>query len=129
MTQPVIALASSTKFYDETKEYVRQLQDAGFTVHHPAFEFDDAHDQTITQKEKESLTFRFLDLLDETNILYVVAKDGYVGYSVTIEIAYAYAKGLSIYSSESIREMAVNALVAKALPFTDFLDMVRSGDS
>src|SRR3989344_3799971 len=104
-----IFVASSRKYYNTVKEIKRQLDSLGVKGYYPYFDF---HDEAVETNEeaKKKLTLNHFPEIDEIDVLYVYAKDGYVGYSVTIEITYAYAKGKEIISSEPINELAVRAL-------------------
>ena len=89
--------------------------------YYPYFDF---HNDSIENNEeiKKKLTLNHFPEIDEIDILYVCAKDGYVRYSVTIEITYTYARGKEIISSEPIKELAVRVLVSKVMAPEDFVN-------
>ena len=55
----------------------------------------------------------FLMTIDDCDVFYALLPDGYIGCSVTIELAYAYAKSKEIVASEAPAEFAVRALVTE----------------
>ncbi len=116
-------VASSRKYYDTVKEIKKKLDVLGVKGYYPYFDF---HDESIETNEeiKKQLTLNHFPEIDKIDVLYIYAKDGYIGYSVTIEITYAYAKGKEIISSEPIKELAVRSLVSRVLPLQHFIDYV-----
>jgi hypothetical protein len=116
-----IFVASSRKYYDEIKKIKTKLDKLGVKGFYPYFEFDD---ESVEKNEalKKKLTLGHFPEIDMIDVLYVFAKDGYVGYSVTIEMAYAYAKNKEIISSEPINEIAVKALVSKVMMPEEFIE-------
>lgn len=116
-----VFVASSRKYYDKIKEIKTKLDDLGIKGHYPYFDY---HNESVENNEeiKKKLTLNHFPEIDEIDILYVYAKDGYVGYSVTIEITYAYARGKEIISSEPIKELAVKALVSKVMAPEEFIN-------
>ena len=56
---------------------------------------------------------KVIGTIDDSDIFYALLPDGYIGCSVTIELAYAYARGKEIVVSEAPAEFAVRALVTK----------------
>ena len=53
--------------------------------------------------------------IDASDIIYIVAEEGYVGPTVALEIAYAYSKGKTIIASEPIRRRDINLLVSQIM--------------
>jgi len=118
-----VFVASSRKFYDKVKEIKDRLDKLGIKGFYPYFDFHD--DDVETDEElKKKLTLGHFPELDQADVLYVYAKDGYVGSSVTIETAYAYAKGKEIISSEPIADFAVRAIVSKTMTPPEFMDYI-----
>ena len=66
------------------------------------------------QSEKSAL-FRAFKRIESSNILYVVARKGYVGKTVSLEIAFAFSKRKEVISSEVIEDFSVRALVSKVM--------------
>ena len=53
--------------------------------------------------------------IDQSNILYVVNPDGYIGKSVALDIGYAYANSKNIFSMEPISDPPISFMVKKVL--------------
>ena len=66
-----------------------------------------------------------LEKIDETDVVYVVNPDGYVGRSVCIDIGYAYAKGKPIYVMYPIDDPQVTSIVKRALSFEELIDFLK----
>lgn len=69
---------------------------------------------------------RMFEKIDKSDIVFVIAKDGYVGYSVSMELGYAYAKGKEIISSEEINELSIKSLVSKIMSLEQFIAYLKS---
>jgi len=109
-----VFVASSRKFYDEVKILKSKLDGAGIEGFYPYFDYSD-EEVEADQELKKQLTLKHFPEIDQADILYIFAKDGYAGVSVTIEAAYAYAKSKEIISSEPIKEFALAAIVSKII--------------
>jgi hypothetical protein len=81
-------------------------------VFHPYFDLDH---QAVGRDPhtKATVTHEHFPEIDECDLLYALLPEGYIGCSVTIELAYAYAKGKRIVVSELPNEYAVRAMVAE----------------
>jgi nucleoside 2-deoxyribosyltransferase len=66
-----------------------------------------------------------LERIGETDLVYVVNPDGYVGKSVCIDIGYAYAKGKPIYVMYSIEDPQAMGMVKGALSFEGLIDFLK----
>ena len=105
-----IFLAGSRKFFDELETIKKNLKKENIRVE-TAGKWDKNTPDTL-ESEKNAL-LRAFKMIDESDILYVIAKDGYVGKTVCMEIAYAYAKNKEIISSNEINEYSAKALITK----------------
>jgi len=118
-----VFVASSRKFYDIVKNIKSNLDKLGVKAYYPYFEFGDGFIENDEEKKKQ-VTLKHFPEIDKIDVFYIVAKDGYVGCSVIIEMAYAYAKGKEIISSEPIIELAARALVNKVMAPEKFVNYV-----
>ena len=115
-----VFVATSKRFYEEAMEIVRHLTDCGVMVHHPYVHLDPrAVDADPAIKSK--VTLQHFPEIDESEIVYALLPGGYIGCSVTIELAYAYAKGKRIVVSEPPSEFAVRPMVSEVCSPERFL--------
>jgi hypothetical protein len=107
-----VFVATSKRFYDEAERIVARIKARDVMVHHPYFHLDPtAVDADPDYKSR--VTLQHFPEIDDCDVFYALLPDGYIGCSVTIELAYAYAKGKEIVVSEAPTEFAVRALVSK----------------
>ncbi len=93
-------------------QIVRRLRDCGVTVYHPYFHLD-SNAVDADPELKSQVTLQHFPEIDDSQILYALLPGGYIGCSVTIEVAYAYAKGKRIVVSEAPNEFAVRPMVSE----------------
>jgi hypothetical protein len=118
-------VATSKRFYEEAKQFVKHLKDCGVSVHHPYFHLD--HNVVDADPElKSKVTLQHFPEIDESQIIYALLPGGYIGYSVTIELAYAYAKGKRIVVSEPPNEFAVRPMISEVCSPEKFLARFES---
>ncbi len=114
----IVFVASSRKYYDRVKMLKAELDKFDVKGYYPYFDLPDIEGD---DERKKQVTLQHFPEIDQVDTLYIVAPAGYVGYSVTIETAYAYAKGKRIISSEPITEFAVRALVSEVMTPDEFV--------
>jgi hypothetical protein len=100
-----IFVATSKRFYDEAEQLVERIKACDVMVHHPYFHLDPTE----------------VDADPEYKSRVTLLPNGYIGCSVTIELAYAYARGKEIVVSEAPTEFAVRALVTEISTPDQFL--------
>jgi len=54
--------------------------------------------------------------IDESDALYVIDPDGYIGTLVTVEIGYALGKGKPVYFSETTNTLDLDSLAEGVIP-------------
>jgi len=118
-----LAVASSCKFYAETKSVVARLEEHGFEVHRPNFEFDETVSH-VTYGRKVNLTRSFLRGLRGCQALYVVNSNGYIGPSVTLEIGYARGLDIPVWLLEEPPDDAISAVITGVLSVDRFVGMM-----
>ena len=104
-------IAGSRKFFDDIDKLVKRCKENGIVVSTAGklLEHEDTSDS-----ERNAL-FRAFERISKSDIVYIVANKGYIGKTVALEIAYAYAKGKEIISSEAIEDFSARALVSKVM--------------
>ncbi|MBN2043128.1 MAG: hypothetical protein JW754_04965 [Candidatus Aenigmarchaeota archaeon] len=82
-------------------------------------------DAKDTMESERSALLRAFGRIDNTDVLYVIAKEGYIGKTVAMEIAYAHARGKVIVSSEEIEELSARGLVSKVMKGEDLIGKLK----
>jgi len=113
-----IFIAGSRKFHNEIQKLQRVLKKKGIYAS-TAGECDSKVKDT-SASEKKALLKAFKEI-NTSKIIYIYAKEGYIGKTVSMEIAYAYAKNKKIISSEKISELSAKALIKKVQNTEDFI--------
>jgi hypothetical protein len=106
-----VFIAGSRKFYGDVEKLICLCKEDGIKAETAG----KPHGGEDTFESERDALLRAFQRIDSSDILFVVAGGGYVGKAVALEIAYAYAKGKEIISSETISDFSVRALVTKAL--------------
>jgi hypothetical protein len=115
-----VFVATSKRFYEEALQFVKCLKDCGVKVHHPYFHLDSSAVDADPEL-KSHVTLQHFSEIEESEIIYALLPGGYIGYSVTIELAYAYAKGKKIVVSEPPSEFAVRPIISEVCSPEQFL--------
>ncbi|MBI5391496.1 hypothetical protein HZB00_00680 [Candidatus Woesearchaeota archaeon] len=105
-----VYIAGSRRFFNDINFFAGILKENNIEVRIPKKGLSDRS----FEKEKEAL-FRALKLIDSCGVFYVFSKGGYIGKTVAMEIAYAYAKGREIIAMEKIEERSAQALISKIM--------------
>ena len=121
-----VFVATSKRFYDEAEQLVEHIKDCGVMVHHPYFHLDPT-EVDADPEFKSRVTLQHFPEIDDSDIFYALLPDGYIGCSVTIELAYAYARGKKIVVSEAPTEFAVRALVTEISTPDQFITRFEQG--
>ena len=116
-------VAGSRKFFEEIEEFVKQCRERNLN----AVTADKEKGESDFGSEKEALQ-RAFNIIDHSEAVYVFSKDGYVGKTVCIEIAYAYAKGKEVFSSELVGELSARSLVSDVVPPEKFIELFSTGN-
>ncbi|MBI1973817.1 hypothetical protein HYS54_03305 [Candidatus Micrarchaeota archaeon] len=103
----IVFVAGSRKFYADVERAAALCRTLGMR----AATAGKLARKDTARGEKEALR-RAFGRIDASDALYVVARHGYVGRAVSLEIGYAYAHGKPVIASELLRDLAVRALVS-----------------
>ena len=105
-----ITLVGSTRFEKEFKQWNKRLTLNGHVVYSlSVYPSDEGEKNWYTTKQKEMLDEMHLRKIDNSEAIFIVCPDGYVGESTTNEIYYANHMGKEIFSSADIRKMGIKA--------------------
>ena len=114
-------VATSRRFYPEAEVLCDALRARGWRVFHPYFD----RDQALIEGDpalKARVTLEHFPEIDRCDLVYGLLRGGYTGVSVAMELAYAFARGKRIVTSEPSAEYAVRALVADVMTPEEFLN-------
>ena len=64
--------------------------------------------------------------IDDSDIVYIVNPDGYVGKSVSIDIGYAYAKNKRMYAMYPISDPPVADLISGVMTPDELVELLRT---
>ncbi len=135
-----VCICSSFKFYNDVLNLAEKLKKVGVKCHIPLpsqkyrkpnnpQELIDDFDQ-IPQAdlldEARLMTLNHFARIDDSDVIYVIAPNGYVGKSVCMEVGYAYAKKKPIYCSEKLEDFAVMSLVDKILSEEKLIEILKT---
>lgn len=67
-----------------------------------------------------------LQTIDDSDVIYVVNPDGYVGKSVSVDIGYAYAKNKEIYAMSPINDPPVENLISGIMTPDALIDLLKA---
>lgn len=108
-----VLIAGSRKFHNEINELAKILKHNKIEVS-TAGKWDKKTKDILKSEKKELLqAFKKINI---SNFVYIYAKDGYIGKTVAMEIAYAHAKNKKIIASEKLHELSAQALISKVIP-------------
>ncbi|MGB4967509.1 MAG: hypothetical protein WBO35_04895 [Candidatus Saccharimonadales bacterium] len=71
------------------------------SIQQPIFEDEKIHSEYVTTKLFKGLTLEHFDWIGKAEVCYIYNPGGYVGTSVTMEIAYAAALGKPVFALEA----------------------------
>ncbi len=107
-----VFVAGSRKFYEEIERLIEKLKENKIRVE-KAGKSENTEEDTL-ESEKIALLNAFKKI-DDFDILYVYSDNGYIGKTVAMEIAYAYARNKEIISSQELEEFSAQALISKIM--------------
>ncbi len=102
-----VVVCGSKKFAKEIDAFCSELEKNGVLVFEPSiqdepFEEDEfIHSEYVTGKLFKGLTLEHFDWIRKAEVCFVFNKGDYVGVSVTMEMAYAYALGKPVFALSS----------------------------
>ncbi len=115
-----VFLAGSRKFYREIQEIAASLRKNEIVAE---LGRSGSLSKKVTLKSEKTALLSMFRKIEKSDLVYVYcSKEGYVGKTVAMEIAYAYSKKKEIMSSHKIKELSARALVTKIISPSKFLD-------
>ncbi len=119
-----VTVCSSSKFYGVARQAADSLRAAGLTVYTPRFDYNEEQ-VVVGELDKIRLTREFLGKVARSDAVYVIARNGYAGVSVCIEVGYAFGRGKVVLFSEEPTEFALRALVDAVVPVAEISEKVQ----
>jgi hypothetical protein len=116
-----VFVAGSRRFSEDFDEAIRILDMTGIEWSTGG---KNPNADSDTPESTRMDNYRMFKIIDDADYVFVIAKDGYVGHSVSMELGYARAKGKKIISSEEIKELSVRVLVDKIMSIEEFVKYV-----
>jgi len=116
-----IALAYSRKFFPAAEEVKKACEAAGIQAAHAGTPPETAD----TPEGERDAVLRAFKNIDDADLLYVIAEDGYIGRAVALEIGYAYAKKKNIVTSETLGDLNVRTLVTDVVSKEGLISFLR----
>jgi hypothetical protein len=107
-----VYIAGSRKFYEEIEKLVQELKDNKIKAAN-AGKWDKSQEDTL-ESEKVAL-LRAFQIIDGFDITYIYSKEGYIGKTVAMEIAYAHARKKELISSHKIEDLSAQGLISKVM--------------
>lgn len=128
-----IVICGSRKFHDEIREAGQKLRDSGHIVFEPILNRNTFINDLPPDLKKYAflgLVHHHLDLIRKADVCLVFNKNGYIGNSTTLELGFAIACGLPIYTlAEDIEEPCRNVLFNFIVKDVDeFLELINPKD-
>jgi hypothetical protein len=117
-----VYVAGSRRFAMEFETAMKAFSESGIPAVNGGKSLDSSKD---TSERVRADNERLFQRIDDSDIVFVIAKDGYVGYTVAVELGYAYSKKKLIISSEEIKELSVRSLVGKVMSLEDFVEYLK----
>lgn len=98
-----VVVCGSKRYRKEIKLFCEKLRTFGVLVFEPSFqqlifEHETIHSDYVTQKIFKGLTLEHFDWIRKAEVCFIYNKDGYIGNSVTMEMAYATALSKPIFA-------------------------------
>lgn len=116
-----VVVCGSKRYKGEIARLCRDLEKKGVLVFEPSIqqpimEDEKIHSEYVTSKIFKGLTLEQFDWIRKAEVCYVYNKDGYVGVSVTMEMAYAAALGKPVFAlSATTGDPCRDALIDKVI--------------
>jgi len=117
-----IFVAGSRKFFQDVEKFIELCKENNIE----AANAGKVTDEEDSYESEKAALFGAFELIDKSYILYIIANDGYIGKTVALEIAYAFAKGKEIISSEELEDFSVRALVSKIMKLKEMIKYAKS---
>jgi len=121
-----IAIGCSMKYRDILSDTMEKLSEMGLQPLFPNLDYSSENaDKADTLDEKKRLALEHYEAIRESDAVYFIVPEGYMGTSCKLELGYAVASNKPVYFSEPTNDLALDCYVSKFIPLEslrDFLD-------
>lgn len=118
-----VFIAGSRKFFEEIESLVKNLEGNCIKVS-TAGKWN--KDQKDTFESERNALLRAFREIDNSDVVYIFSKDGYIGKTVALEIAYSFANRKEIVSSCKIEDFSARSLISKVMKPEDFIEYAEN---
>ena len=120
-----VFVVGSRKFYQQIKDAVRKLKRNNIPAAAVVGKWNGEKGETL-EGESAAIQSAFREI-DECDVVYVFSKDGYIGNSVSVEIAYAYARRKELIAMHDIKDKCVQTLVPRVMGCLELIKYCKRG--
>lgn len=129
MTVTCTVSGSFNKYIDEIIGKIKELKSNGFFVLSPNNMFVNHIDNNFIYLDGDSgspkdIELRHLNAISQSDFLYVVNPNGYIGKSTLVEIGYALSKGIKIFVSEKATDPPFDEILIHAPKISAIREMI-----
>ncbi len=127
-----ITVCSSVRFSSDFETFADSLRKKGIYVYIPEdmkLDYASVTNERLRHYLGAGLTIGFFEKIRKSDAILVFNKGGYIGMSVTMEIAYAFALGKKIFAIEADTEAPRNVLIDAVLSTPEEVIKVVLGSS
>jgi hypothetical protein len=111
-----VYVCGSFKFLREIKRLERRLKEENIQFQ-------------VSKKMDSRGILGCLKKIDDSDVVYVLNPEGYIGRSVSVDIGYAYARNKPIYAMHSIDDPPVMRMIKSILSFEELIDFLTRSRS
>jgi len=104
-----LTVSSSLKYKEVVRSTISKLEELGVEARFPNLDSGVAKED-VTLEFMKKLARDHFEAIDESEALYVICPEGYVGTLVSVEIGYAHARGKPVIFSEEPEDLGLQAL-------------------
>ena len=119
-----ICLSSSLKYKDLIREAIQIFREVGIKALFPNLDSGLDKDKLDIETMKKLCQDHFR-AIDDSEALYVIDPDGYIGTFVKIEIGYALGKGKPVYFSEKTDSLDLDSLSKDVIPLASLEQFLK----
>lgn len=121
-----IVIGSSMRFRDVVKATMEQLRHLGLKPLFPNVDMSSENrDVAETPEEKARLAQEHYKAIEESDAVYLIVPNGYIGTSLKIELGYALASNKPSYFSEPTKDIAIDCFATGIIPL-DRLELFKN---